>query len=392
MTGLLRELGLILDSRECCFVLPRREGGFLEERLPAMVQLRGGEIVAYGGRAYRLIGKSRDILCVFPGEVASPELLGSYLRRLVGRRLLWGNGLWVVIPTAASRQLQLNVSSVIVSALRIGNITLVPEIVAAALGAGFSLHPEAEDSHLGRMLVVLGGDRISAGVFIDGDIAGLAVRDQGWNDVIRAIQDSVQEKLLAPIGYTTFIKLVRSWGATFFAREFEDSGPTALSLRSADTVEDEEEEEDSQAPLSVDQQRRRSLPHIRSLNERGVLEYLFADPAIQSAIDHELHAILTQIKRVLHACFQALKFSQRGEIATDLFKHRILLTGDHYFDLDALARHLSMLTGFRFETLTGSPVGEGLKRMLAAPPGLRRHYRALCTQVCEREAVTFSRL
>jgi len=388
VTGILRELGLILDSRECCFVLPRREGGFLEERLPAVVQLRGGEITAYGRRAYRLIGKSREIFSVFPGEVSNPELLGAYLRRLVGRRFLWGNGLWVVIPTAATKQLQINVSSVIVASLRIGRITLVPEIVAAALGAGFALQADAEDSHLGRMLVVLGGDRIAAGVFLDGDLAGLAVKGYGWNSVLRAIQDSVQERLLAPIGYATLTKLVRRWGATFFTREFEDRSSPALSLpHHAEETEDDEETE-----LALPGEPPRSLPKIRTLNEQGVLEYLFEDPAIQSAIDRELHAILIQIKRVLHSCFQTLKFGQRGELATDLFKHRILLTGDHYFDLDALARHLSSLTGFRFETLGGSPIGEGLRRILAAPPGLRRQYGELCGRINDREALTFSRV
>jgi hypothetical protein len=214
----------------------------------------------------------------------------------------------------------------------------------------------------------------------------------GWNDTIRAIQDNVQQKLLAPIGYTTFAKIVRTWGSSFFSRVFSDPGAGPAAAAAALGEEPPEEDSEELAPLDLPVPDGRGAPHIRSLNERGVLEYLIEDPAIQGAIDAELKSMLAQVKQVLHSSFQALKSSQRGEIASDLFKNRILLCGDHYFDLHALARHLTAMTGFRFETLGGTPVADGLRRMLAAPQAQRRYWHELCLRINAREALALSRM
>ena len=108
----LKEVGLALDSRECVILTKRRRGELEELRYPALAQVRGAEIRAIGQRAHRRVGKSRDVITVFPGRVEDPMILGEYLqrvfprrsklerRRIVGERSYW-HGLPIALRLAA---------------------------------------------------------------------------------------------------------------------------------------------------------------------------------------------------------------------------------------------------------------------------------------------------
>ena len=82
----VKEVGLALDSRECVILTKRRRGELEELRYPALAQVRGEEIRAIGQRAHRLVGKSREVVTVFPGRVEDPVILGDYLQRVFPRR------------------------------------------------------------------------------------------------------------------------------------------------------------------------------------------------------------------------------------------------------------------------------------------------------------------
>ena len=69
----LKEIGLALDSRDCVVLTQRGHGEIDEHHHPALAQVRGDEIRAFGQRAYRLVGKSKDVVAVFPGRVEDPK-------------------------------------------------------------------------------------------------------------------------------------------------------------------------------------------------------------------------------------------------------------------------------------------------------------------------------
>ena len=114
-----QEVGIALDSRECVVLHARRRGDVEEQRTPALAQVSGREIRAVGQRAFRLVGKSNDIVCVFPGHVEDPLVLSGYLEIVVPPTSCWARRrLWATIPTAASLQSQLNIRSCLDHSIR----------------------------------------------------------------------------------------------------------------------------------------------------------------------------------------------------------------------------------------------------------------------------------
>ena len=87
----------------------RRHGEIEETHHPALAQIKGGEIQAVGQRAYRLVGKSREVVSVFPGRVEDPKILGSYLQRVVPRGSFVRNRLWASVPTGSGMQSLFNI-------------------------------------------------------------------------------------------------------------------------------------------------------------------------------------------------------------------------------------------------------------------------------------------
>ena len=78
----LNEIGLALSSRDCVVLTAKRRGEVEEQRTPALAQVVDSRIQSVGHRAYRLVGKSKDIVSVFPGRIEDPTVLGGYLERV----------------------------------------------------------------------------------------------------------------------------------------------------------------------------------------------------------------------------------------------------------------------------------------------------------------------
>lgn len=386
------EIGLALDSRDCVVLSARRRGEVEEQRTPALAQVRGREIRAVGQRAFRLVGKSNDIVAVFPGRIEDPLVLSGYLEIVVPPTSSWiRRRLWATIPTAASLQMQLNLRSCLDHCIRSKDIILVPELLAAALGAGLPVLRHDDDSHRARMVVHLGSTRIAAGVFVDGNLASLVVRDGSWDRLVRDVQENLQFRLGSTFGFNTFHKVVRTLSRSFFDRQVNESMGIKTPINPEIVTH-------TDGVLSELEPAGEVLPEVsppsnlRSFSERGLIEYVVEDETISRAIDVQLKNLLFAIEKVIFGCFSHLKGAGRGEIASDLFSDRIFLCGDLYFEPAALNRYFSRLTRFRFEAVNGNPVSKGLRRILTSEPIYKRNYRELAATIHENEQLHLSRI
>src|SRR3972149_8321125 len=107
--------------------------------------------------------------------------------------------------------------------IRSKDIVLVPEIVAAALGAGLPILRHDDDSHRARMVVHVGSTRVTAGVLVDGNLASLVVRDGSWDRLGWGGQENHQIRLGATFGFNTFHKVVRTLSKSFFDRQVNEA-------------------------------------------------------------------------------------------------------------------------------------------------------------------------
>lgn len=393
-----QDIGLALDSRECV-VLHSRRGEIEEQRTPALAQVNGREIRAVGQRAFRLVGKSNDIVYVFPGRIEDPLVLSGYLEIIVPPSSSWSRRrLWATIPTASSLQMQLNLRSCLDHSIRSKDIVLVPEILAAALGAGLPVLRHDDDSHRARMVVHVGSTRIAAGVFVDGNLASLVVRDGSWDRLVRDVQENLQFRLGTTFGFNTFHKVVRTLSKSFFDRQVNDAGRVRTPPQQEIPVSPPKSVPPVEAVPTQLEPAGEVLPEVsppsnlRSFSERGMIEYVIEDETISRAIDLQLKNLMFAIEKVIFACFAELKGAGRGEIASDLFSDRILLCGDVYFEPAALTRYFSRLTRFRFESVNGHSVSKGLRRILTSDPIHKKNYRELAGTINEMERLRESRI
>ena len=390
-----QDIGLALDSRECV-VLQSRRGEIEEQRTPALAQVNGREIRAVGQRAFRLVGKSNDIVYVFPGRIEDPLVLCGYLEIIVPPGKSWSRRrLWATVPTASSLQMQLNLRSCLDHSVRSRDVVLVPEILAAALGAGLTVLRHDDDSHRARMVVHIGSTRIAAGVFVDGNLASLVVREGSWDRLVRDVQENLQFRLGTNFSFNTFHKVVRTLSKTFFDRQVNDVARVKTPVHQQVSVAAVPQLESLPAQLEAVGE---VLPEVsppsnlRSFSERGLIEYVVEDETISRAIDLQLKNLLFAIEKTIFGCFAELKAGGRGEIASDLFSDRILVCGDVYFEPAALTRYFSRLTRFRFESVNGHSVSKGLRRILTSDPIHKKNYRELALAINEIERLRLSRI
>ncbi len=373
-----KEIGLALDSRECVVLSTRRRGEIEETHYPALAQVKGGEIQAVGQRAYRLVGKSRDVVSVFPGRVEDPKILGSYLQLVVPRGSFVRQRLWASVPTGSGMQSLFNLRHCFEGSIRPKETVLVPELVAAAVGCGLPVLRSDEDSHRARMVIHVGTSRISGGVFVDGGLTGLIVKEGSWDQLVREVQENLQFRLGATLGFNTYFKVVRSLSRNYFERNAVRSGlakpapPVLKEVKEATEIALPGYEGASEVAGEP------STPtNLRTFNERGLIEYVVEDETVSHAIDVQLRGFLFDLEKVAFGCFARLRNDGRGEIASDLFSDRVMVVGDVFFDSGHLAQHLVRLSRFRFETSNGNAVARGLRRILASTAPQKNAYREL---------------
>jgi hypothetical protein len=259
---------------------------------------------------------------------------------------------------------------------------LVPELVAAAVGCNLPVLRSDDDSHRARMVIHVGASRISGGVFVDGGLTGLIVKEQSWDRLVREVQENLQFRLGATLGFNTYFKVIRSLSRNYFERHQarpgaakpapavlkEGAEPPELALPGLD--EGSEPTGDVSTPTN-----------LRSFNERGLIEYVVEDEAVSHAIDVQLRGFLFDLEKVVFGCFARLRNDGKGEIASDLFSDRVMVVGDVFFDSGQLAQHFARLSRFRFETSNGNAVARGLRRILSSTPPQKNAYRELSRAV-----------
>lgn len=374
-----KEIGIALDSRECVVLSTRRRGEIDEVHHPALAQVKGGEIQAIGQRAYRLVGRSREVVSVFPGRVEDPKILGSYLQQVVPRGSFVRQRLWASAPTGSGMQSLFNLRHCLEHSIRPKDTVLVPELVAAAVGCGLPVLRTDEDSHRARMVVHVGASRIAGGVFVDGGLTGLIVKEGSWDRLVREVQENLQFRLGAILGVNTYFKVVRSLSRNYFERNASRSVPP----KSAPAALGEEAELALSAEVDASEAAvEPSTPtNLRTFNERGLIEYVVEDEAVSHAIDVQLRGFLLDLEKVVFGCFARLRNDGRGEVASDLFSDRVMLVGDVFFDSGHLAQHFARLSRFRFETSNGNAVARGLRRILSSTTLQKNAYRELSRAV-----------
>jgi hypothetical protein len=377
-----KEIGLALDSRECVVLWSRRRGEVEEAHHPALAQVKGGEIQAVGQRAYRLVGKSRDVVSVFPGRVEDPKILGSYLQRVVPRGAFVRQRLWASVPTGSGMQSLYNLRHCFEGSIRPKETVLVPELVAAAIGSGLPVLRSDEDSHRARMVIHVGASRISGGVFVDGGLTGLIVKEGSWDRLIREVQENLQFRLGAILGFNTYFKVVRALSRNYFERNALRAGAAKPAPPALKEVSETAEIALSGIDGAPDTAAEPSTPtNLRTFNERGLIEYVVEDEAVSHAIDVQLRGFLFDLEKVVFGCFARLRNDGRGEIASDLFSDRVMVVGDVFFDSGQLAQHFARLSRFRFETSNGNAVARGLRRILSTTAPQKNAYRELSRAV-----------
>jgi hypothetical protein len=377
-----KEIGLALDSRECVVLSSRRKGEIEEIHHPALAQVKEGEIQAVGQRAYRLVGKSRDVVSVFPGRVEDPKILGSYLQRVVPRGSFVRQVLWASVPTGSGMQSLFNLRHCFEHSIRPKETVLVPELVAAAVGCNLPVLRSDDDSHRARMVIHVGASRISGGVFVDGGLTGLIVKEQSWDRLVREVQENLQFRLGATLGFNTYFKVIRSLSRNYFERH--QARPGAAKPAPAGLKEGTETSELALSGLDEISEAAGEVQtptNLRTFNERGLIEYVVEDEAVSHAIDVQLRGFLFDLEKVVFGCFARLRNDGKGEIASDLFSDRVMVVGDVFFDSGQLAQHFARLSRFRFETSNGNAVARGLRRILSSTPPQKNAYRELSRAV-----------
>ena len=373
-----KEIGLALDSRECVVLSTRRRGEIEEIHHPALAQVKGGEIQAVGQRAYRLVGKSRDVVSVFPGRVEDPKILGNYLQRVVPRGSFVRQRLWASVPTGSGMQTLFNLRHCFEGSIRPKETVLIPELVAAAVGCGLPVLRSDDDSHRARMVIHVGASRISGGVFVDGGLTGLIVKEGSWDQLVREVQENLQFRLGATLGFNTYFKVIRALSRNYFERTAARPGAAKPAPPVLKEVKEATELALPGHDEALDVAGESSTPtNLRTFNERGLIEYVVEDETVSHAIDVQLRGFLFDLEKVVFGCFARLRNDGRGEIASDLFSDRVMVVGDVFFDSGQLAQHFARLSRFRFETSNGNAVARGLRRILSSTAPQKNAYREL---------------
>jgi len=289
--------------------------------------------------------------------------------------------LWASVPTGTGMQSLYDLRHCFEGSLAPKETILVPELLAAAVGCGSPVLRSEEDSHKARMVIHLGTSRMSAGVFVDGGLTGLVVKEGSWDLLAREVQETLQFRLGTTLGYNTFFKVIRTLSRSFFERKAaQAAGASAESTVSDATSVTEPPSQ--LAELDPDAPGEIAAPaNLRSFNERGLIEYVIEDETVSRAIDLQLKTLLFNLEKVVFGSFAKLRSEGRGEIASDLFSDRVMLCGDVFFDPAALSQYFTRLSRFRFEATNGHAVARGLRKIMTSEGAQKLAYRELAKSI-----------
>lgn len=301
----VRQLGIDLGTVNVLVAVPRR-GIVLQEPSLVAISVNDSKIVAIGEEAKAMLGRTPENIEVMrpmrDGVIAdymvTEAMLGYFIKKVCGRVLLQFGGkpeiaisVPVGVTTVESRAVH---DAAIAAGGRVAH--LIPEPLAAAIGAGLPVHTPS-----GNMVVDIGGGASEAAVAsVNGIVVSSSVRVAGLK-IDEAIMNYIRKKYNLMIGEQT-------------AEDIKFTIGSALPLEEDVTMEVRGRDQVAGLPRSV---------HVTS-NE------------ITEAISEPMTAIANVVKSVLE--------KTPPELASDIIDRGMVLTGGGAL-LRNLDRFLTRETG-----------------------------------------------
>jgi rod shape-determining protein MreB len=225
------------------------KGVIIDEPTVAAVSIEDRKILAIGDEAKEMIGKVPDgIVARQPlqdGVIASYQLteglLKYFLNKAVGKVRIFKPEVMISVPTGITTVEERAVIEATISA-GAGNVYLIPEPIAAAIGAKLPINTSA-----GNMIVNIGGGTTEVAVismngivsFNSIRIAGDALNESLINYVRREfgllIGDQMAEKMKIEIGSATTID--KPFKIEIKGRDASTGMPKAILINSNDIVD-----------------------------------------------------------------------------------------------------------------------------------------------------------
>ena len=240
-------LGIDLGTSRIVIYDPN-QGVVLDEPAVIAIAKKDGHVVAFGTEAEAMLGRTPDsIIAVRPvqkGVIAEYDLAEKLLRCCLSRVCFNRITKPCVAVSVAEQVTEVEQRSFIEAVISAGarRVTLVPETVAAAIGAGVDV-----SLPLGQMIVNAGGGTVDVSVLsLKGEAVSATVRTAGaaMNEAIvryvRAqygllISDTMAERLKTDIGCA--LPLAETLTATAKGRDSMTGLPRAITVTSDEVCE-----------------------------------------------------------------------------------------------------------------------------------------------------------
>ncbi|MDI3496204.1 MAG: rod shape-determining protein MreB [Patescibacteria group bacterium] len=314
----IKQIGIDLGTTYTLVYLPRR-GIVVNEPSVVAVSIADKKILAVGNEAKDMLGRTPDtIMAVKPlkeGVIADYRATEAMIRYFINKTLgglrLFRPEVMVAVPAGiSSTERRAVIEATIAAGARAAYI--IKEPVAAAIGADIPI-----GSATGHMVIDIGGGTAEMAVIsLGGVVASTSVR-VGGNKLDDAILEFIRKKYNLAIGERTAEEVKINIGSALY---IEDK--LYMEVRGRDIVT--------------------GLPRSITVSSDDVTE----------AIQHELEAIITAAKKVLH--------KTPPELSADIIDKGIVITGG-----TALLRNMDQL----ISRTTGVPVYIADDAMLCVAKG-----------------------
>jgi len=285
MTLFIKKLGIDLGTATVRIFVPG-QGVVLNEPSVVAVSVPENKVLAVGGEAKSMIGKTPDTIVAYrpmrDGVIADYRITEAMLRYFISKAL----GRWNIFKPEVMISVPAGVTSterraVVEAAVRAGakSAYVVKEPVLAAIGAGI---PIQEPS--GHMVVDIGGGTIDAAVIsLGGIVASVSAKCAG-DRIDQAIADHIKKNFNLAIGDRTAEDIKIQIGSAVAVEE-----ETTYKIKGRDFIS--------------------GLPRGAEISTNEVVK----------AIDSELREMTRVIKNVLQ--------ETPPELASDIIDNGIILTG-----------------------------------------------------------------
>lgn len=278
------KLGIDLGTTNVLVFVPTK-GVVLNEPSVVAVSKDGNKVVAIGGEAKAMIGRTPDDIIAYrpmkDGVIADYRVTEAMLRYFMRKALGWNPFRPTVLVSVPAGVTSTEKRAVIEAAIKAGarDAYVVKEPILAAIGAGIPIHEP-----MGRMVADIGGGTIDVAVIsLGGIVASTSVKCAG-NRLDRAIVDHIKKQYNLAIGDKTAEEVKIKVGAAVPMNE-----ELSMPVKGRDLVS--------------------GLPRTVELSTNEIVQ----------AMSRELREMTQAIRKVLQ--------DTPPELASDIIDNGIILTG-----------------------------------------------------------------